>query len=65
MAAGHALPERQVVDGGAARVDGAVLRGGGRTVKTNTAGKASLALAVAMGVDPSVDAVRAWFKEIG
>jgi len=29
------------------------------------AGKARLALAVAMGVDPSVDAVRAWFKEIG
>ena len=29
------------------------------------AGKARLALAVAMGVDPSIDAVRAWFKELG
>lgn len=27
--------------------------------------KARVALAVAMGVDPSVDAVRAWFKELG
>ena len=29
------------------------------------AGKARVALAVAMGVDPSIDGVRAWFKELG
>ena len=30
-----------------------------------SAGKARLALAVAMAVDPAVDAVRAWFEELG
>ena len=30
-----------------------------------SAGKARLALAVAMGVDPALDAVRAWFEELG
>jgi L-asparaginase len=47
--------------------------GGGHTLESMgviggsdlNAGKARLALAVAMGVDPGVDAVRAWFKELG
>jgi L-asparaginase len=30
-----------------------------------TASKARLALAVALGVDPSLDAVRAWFEVLG
>jgi L-asparaginase len=47
--------------------------GGGHTLESIgviggsdlNASKARVALAVAMGVDPSVDAVRAWFKELG
>ena len=47
--------------------------GGGHTLESVgviggsdlNASKARVALAVAMGVDPSVDAVRAWFKELG
>ena len=47
--------------------------GGGHTLESIgviggsdlNASKARIALAVAMGVDPAVDAVRAWFKELG
>jgi L-asparaginase len=47
--------------------------GGGHTLESIgviggsdlNASKARVALAVAMGVDPAVDAVRAWFKELG
>jgi L-asparaginase len=47
--------------------------GGGHTLESIgviggsdlNASKARVALAAAMGVDPSIDAVRAWFKEVG
>ena len=47
--------------------------GGGHTLESIgviggsdlNASKARIALAVALGVDPSVDSVRAWFKELG
>jgi L-asparaginase len=47
--------------------------GGGHTLQSIgviggsdlNASKARVALAVAMGVDPTVDAVRTWFEELG